>query len=336
MNLLITSLLFKFSPDELRLIMVDPKVVEFAAYSTLPHLVVPVINDVNQVALALRWAINEMERRYRVLAKVRVRNLEDFNKRPKSQEEILDDDGNPIPDKMPFIVVIIDELADIMSVAKKEVETCLARIAAKSRAVGIHTIIATQRPDTKVITGTIKANYPVRIAFQVVSHIDSQTILGQKGAESLLGKGDMLFMPPGASSIERIQCAMASDAERNRVVEFVSAQAEQHFDETVLVDASELEGNDDDGFSGSASGAGGSNGAGDGESLIQRAIQVILESRRPTVSYLQRSLGIGYNKAASIMDELEKRGVVGPQIGTAQRQILINSANGATSGGDNE
>ncbi|MBO4344783.1 MAG: DNA translocase FtsK 4TM domain-containing protein, partial [Victivallales bacterium] len=203
MNLLITSLLFKFSPEELRLIMVDPKVVEFAAYSTLPHLVVPVINDVNQVALALRWAINEMERRYRVLAKVRVRNLEDFNKRPKSQEEILDDDGNPIPDKMPFIVVIIDELADIMSVAKKEVETCLSRIATKSRAVGIHTIIATQRPDTKVITGTIKANYPVRIAFQVVSHIDSQTILGQKGAESLLGKGDMLFMPPGASSIER-------------------------------------------------------------------------------------------------------------------------------------
>ena len=327
MNLLITSMLFKFSPDELRLIMVDPKVVEFAAYAKLPHLVAPVINDVTQVALALRWAINEMERRYRVLAKVGVRNLADFNNRKPSSEEILDDEGNPIPEKMPFIVVIIDELADIMSVAKKEVETGLARIAAKSRAVGIHTIIATQRPDTKVITGTIKANYPVRIAFRVASHIDSQTIMGQKGAESLLGNGDMLFVPPGASTIERIQCGMASDDERNRVVKFVAEQAEQHFDETVFVDASELEGlgDSDDGFATAHAGANG--GASDGESLIQKAIQVILDSRRPTVSYLQRSLGVGYNKAASIMEELEKRGVVGPQIGSSQRQILINSAN---------
>ncbi|MBQ7649403.1 MAG: DNA translocase FtsK 4TM domain-containing protein [Victivallales bacterium] len=330
MNLLITSMLFKFSPDELRLIMVDPKVVEFAAYARLPHLVVPVINDVNQVALALRWAINEMERRYRVLAKVKVRNLEDFNKRPKSSEQMLDDEGNPIPDKMPFIVVIIDELADIMSVAKKEVETSLQRIAAKSRAVGIHTIIATQRPDTKVITGTIKANYPVRIAFRVASHIDSQTIMGQKGAESLLGNGDMLFQPPGAGTIERIQCGMASDNERNRVVDFVSDQAEQHFDETVFVDAADLDGQSNGELPPqSPSGAGTAN---DGEALIQKAIQVILESRRPTVSFLQRSLGIGYNKAASIMDELEKRKVVGPQIGTAQRQILINSANGDSSG----
>ncbi len=338
MNLLITSMLFKFSPDELRLIMVDPKVVEFAAYAKLPHLVVPVINDVNQVALALQWAIREMERRYRVLAKVMVRNLEDFNKRPKSSEEILDDDGNPIPEKMPFIVIIIDELADIMSVAKKEVETCLSRIAAKSRAVGIHTIIATQRPDTKVITGTIKANYPVRIAFRVASHIDSQTIMGQKGAESLLGNGDMLFQPPGASNIERIQCGMASDNERNRVVEFVADQAEQHFDETVFVDAEECEGQNDGesgAFSSNSGGAGGG-APNDGEALIQKAIQVILDSRRPTVSYLQRSLGVGYNKAASIMDELEKRKIVGPQIGSAQRQILINSANGNSSSDGDE
>ena len=329
MNLLITSLLFKFSPDELRLIMVDPKVVEFAAYAKLPHLVTPVINDVTQVALALRWAINEMERRYRVLAKVGVRNLEDFNKRPKSKEETFDDEGNTIPDKMPFIVVIIDELADIMSVAKKEVENCLARIAAKSRAVGIHTIIATQRPDTKVITGTIKANYPVRIAFRVASHIDSQTIMGQKGAEALLGNGDMLFQPPGASNIERIQCGMASDNERNKVVEFVSNQAEQHFDDTVLVDAADLDGQPGGESGSTTSNSSGNGGApNDGEVLIQKAIQVILDSRRPTVSFLQRSLGIGYNKAASIMDELEKRKVVGPQIGSAQRQILINSANG--------
>ena len=325
MNLLITSMLYKFNPEELRLIMVDPKVVEFQAYTTLPHLVVPVINEVEKVPLALKWAINEMERRYRVLAKVNVRNLEDFNRRPKTKEPVLDEEGNPIPDKLPFIVVIIDELADIMAVAKKDVETNLSRIAAKSRAVGIHTIIATQRPDTKVITGTIKANYPVRIAFRVASHIDSQTILGTKGAESLLGYGDMLFQPPGASNIDRIQCGMASDEERNRVVAFCASQATQHFDETVFVspdDADEgLKPSNGDDLTTDLSGTNSE------EQLIRQATEVILQSRRPTISYLQRALGIGYNKAATLMEELEERGIVGPQLSpSTPRQILVSSS----------
>ena len=335
MNLLITSMLYKFNPEELRLIMVDPKVVEFQAYTTLPHLVVPVINEVEKVPLALKWAINEMERRYRVLAKANVRNLADFNSRPKTKEVILDDEGNPIPDKLPFIVVIIDELADIMAVAKKDVETNLSRIAAKSRAVGIHTIIATQRPDTKVITGTIKANYPVRIAFRVASHIDSQTILNTKGAESLLGYGDMLFLPPGASAIDRIQCGMASDEERTKVVAFCAAQAPQHFDETVFVSPDDTGAEPDTSDGGDASDDDSSDNS--EEKLIKRAIDVILTSRRPTISYLQRALGIGYNKAASLMDELEARGIVGPQLSpSATRQILVTSSGKPNAGEDNQ
>ena len=338
MNLLITSMLFKFNPEELRLIMVDPKVVEFQAYTTLPHLVVPVINEVEKVPLALKWAINEMERRYRVLAKVGVRNLADFNSRKiaKNEEPLLDDEGNPIPDKLPFIVVIIDELADIMAVAKKEVEQNLARIAAKSRAVGIHTIIATQRPDTKVITGTIKANYPVRIAFRVASHIDSMTILNCKGAESLLGYGDMLFQPPGASNIERIQCGMASDEERNKVVAFCASQAPQNFDESVFVSPDDAPENPDSDADDDLGDAG--RGAASGEELlIKKAIDAILQSRRPTISYIQRALGIGYNKAASIMEELEARGIVGPQISpSVPRQILVTSSAKQNGNGDNQ
>ena len=321
MNLLIESMLFKFGPDQMRFIMVDPKVVEFQVYSTLPHLITPVINEATEVPLALNWAINEMERRYRILAKAGARDIASFNKRPplpEGTEPILDENGDPIPQTLPFIVIIIDELADIMLVAKSEVENKLSRIAAKSRAVGIHTIIATQRPDTHTLTGTIKANFPVRIAFKTASVVDSQTIIGGKGAESLLGMGDMLFIPPGASDIKRIQCGMASDDERNRVVQFVSAQAEQHFDDSVLRRPEDLEAGDEDGaIDGGAGGEG---------SLFQKAVQVILTSKRPTVSYLQRSLGIGYNKAASLMEELEERGVVGPQVGTAPRQILITSA----------
>ncbi|MBQ7178757.1 MAG: DNA translocase FtsK 4TM domain-containing protein [Victivallales bacterium] len=322
MNLLIESMLFKFGPDQLRFIMVDPKVVEFQVYSTLPHLITPVINDAADVPLALNWAINEMERRYRVLAKVGAKDIATFNKRPplpEGAEPILDENGDPIPQTLPFIVIIIDELADIMLVAKSEVENKLSRIAAKSRAVGIHTIIATQRPDTHTLTGTIKANFPVRIAFKTASVVDSQTIIGGKGAESLLGMGDMLFIPPGASDIKRIQCGMASDDERNRVAQFVSAQAEQHFDDSVMRRPEEVDADGEDG----AIDGGGNGGEG---SLFQKAVQVILTSKRPTVSYLQRSLGIGYNKAASLMEELEERGVVGPQVGTAPRQILITSA----------
>lgn len=311
-NLMILSLLYRFPPEELRLIMVDPKVVEFRAYSSLPHLITPVISKVEQVPLALRWVIREMERRYRILAKAAARNLESFNARPKAKEVILDDDGEPIPAKLPYIIVVIDELADIMMTAKGDVETALARLAQMSRAVGIHAILATQRPSVNVITGIIKANFPTRVAFKVTSQVDSRTILDCKGAEALLGQGDMLFRPPGAASLQRNQGGMVEDEEIERVVAHVAKQAEQEFDGTVLKGVD-------------TGGAGGGPlplEEGD-EDLVQQATEIILRDRRATTSYLQRAMRIGYNKAASIIDILEQRGVIGPQIGSAPREILV-------------
>jgi len=313
-NTLIMSMLFRFTPEELRIIMVDPKVVEFRAYHKLPHLVVPVVSDVKKVPLALRWSIAEMQRRYQWLAKVGARNIAGFNARPKASVPVLDDNGDPIPDRLPYIVLVIDELADIMMTAKNDVETSLARIAQLSRAVGIHAIIATQRPSVNVITGTIKANFPTRIAFQVTSQIDARTILDGKGAEALLGRGDMLFRPPGASKLERNQGALVQDEEIERVVDFWAEQAEQDFEEGV--------------FRATEGGAAGEAETGApmaeaDEELIQQAIEIIVRDRRPTTSYIQRCLRIGYNRAALIMEVLEQRGVIGPQIGTAPREILI-------------
>ncbi len=327
MNAIIMSLLYRFSPEELRLIMVDPKVVEFRAYASLPHLVVPVISDVKKVPLALRWVIIEMQRRYQVLAKVGARNLTGFNSRPKEDPPVVDDEGNVIPPKLPYIVVIIDELADIMMTAKADVETSLARIAQLSRAVGIHAIIATQRPSVNVITGTIKANFPTRIAFQVTSQVDARTILDGKGAESLLGRGDMLFKPPGASQLERNQGAMVSDDEIDRVVKFVSDQCPQDFNQDVfktVVSGAAADGDGAGAGTGSAGVVGGGEALSDeDEELVRQAIEIVLRDRRPTVSYLQRCLRVGYNKAALLIETLEERGIVGPQIGNAQREILV-------------
>ena len=314
-NLMILSLLYRFPPEELRLIMVDPKVVEFRAYGALPHLITPVISKVEQVPLALRWVIREMERRYRVLANVGARNLESFNARPAAKEVVLDDDGEPIPARLPHIVVIIDELADIMMTAKGDVETALARLAQMSRAVGIHAILATQRPSVNVITGIIKANFPTRIAFKVTSQVDSRTILDCKGAETLLGQGDMLYRPPGAASLQRNQGGMVEDDEIERVTAFLAEQAAPEFDGSVLKGVE-------------AAGGAGAVGApeleeGD-EALVQQATEIILRDRRATTSYLQRAMRIGYNKSASIIDILEQRGVIGPQIGSAPREILID------------
>ena len=325
MNLLITSILYKFRPDELKLIMADPKVVEFLPYKTLPHLIVPVITEAEKVSLALRWAINEMERRYRVLGAVKVRNLSEFNSRKLPSETQYDEEGNAIPDKLPFIVIIIDEMADVMLHAQKEVEKSLALIVAKSRAVGIHTIIATQRPDVKVITGTIKANYPVRIAFQVSSQIDARTIMDNKGAESLLGRGDMLFK--GSGSVERIQGGWVDLPEVENIVNFISAFADQDFDESVFqaLEAPEAEATDKSGRNGSgrAQLSNSDDAMSDEERLIQEAITVVLRDRRPTISYLQRSLKVGYNKAATLIDELQDRGIVGPQPSSGLREILV-------------
>lgn len=319
-NALIMSLLYRFSPEDLKLILVDPKVVEFSGYNSLPHLVVPVITDPKKVQLALRWAINEMEKRYKICAAAGARNITAFNERKKGSSPQLDEDGNEIPDKLPYIVIIIDELADIMMAAKKDVENSLARIAQLSRAVGIHTIIATQRPSVNVITGLIKANYPTRIAFQVTSQVDSRTILDGKGAESLLGRGDMLFRPPGASKLERNQSALVEDDEIETVVDFVSSQQEPEFDMDVFKSAENAGGTGD--------GPAGEELTPQDESLVSQAIDIILRDRRATTSYVQRCLRIGYNRAAMIMEILEERGVIGPQIGTAPREILITSKDG--------
>lgn len=323
MNTIIASMLYKFTPDELKLILVDPKVVEFKNYENLPHLVTPVVNDPSKVTMALHWAVKEMERRYRLLADAGVKNLESFNNRPKTKELKLDSNGQPIPDKLPILVIIIDELADIMMTAKGDVETSLARIAQLGRASGIHAIIATQRPSVNVITGIIKANFPTRIAFKVTSAVDSRTILDSKGADQLLGQGDMLFNPPGASTLERIQGAFVKDNELENVVEFVASQKAPDFDESVFASAEDTSNGDFD--TTPSPGFTDEDLTDADEELIQQAIRVIMRDQRATTSYIQRSLRIGYNRAATIIETLEKRGVVGPQIGSSPREILIGS-----------
>ncbi len=313
-NALIMSLLYRFTPEELRLILIDPKVVEFSGYNSLPHLAVPVITESQKVVMALRWVIKEMEKRYNILAAVGARNIAAFNARSSKKSGEQDKHGNVIPERMPYLVVIIDELADIMMTSRSEIENSLARIAQLSRAVGIHTIIATQRPSVNVITGIIKANYPTRIAFQVTSQVDSRTILDGKGAEKLLGSGDMLFKPPGASQLERNQSPLVEDDEIDAVVEHVSCQQEQQFIEDVFKSTGDSEGDGE--FGGDLSD--------EDEKLVERAIEIILQDRRASTSYVQRCLRIGYNRAALIMEILEQRGVVGPQVGSASREILIS------------
>ena len=322
-NALIMSLLFKFTPEELRLIMVDPKVVEFEMYKKLPHLITPIVNEPKKVPLALRWCINEMEKRYKILAKVRVKNLKAFNERQIASEALLDDEGNKIPEHLPFIVIIIDELADIMMIAKADVETLIARIAQKARAVGIHLVLATQRPSVQIITGVIKANLPTRIAFRVTSVVDSRVILDHKGAESLLGMGDMLFIPPGSAKLDRIQGALVSDNEIDDVVSFCSVQVEQNFD-TKVITQPDVETTDSFLEEGSAS-EDDNDEYGMDNDIVQQAIDIISRERKASTSYLQRRLKIGYNRAAEIIDILESRGVIGPQIGSARREIFVGT-----------
>ncbi|MBR2722939.1 MAG: DNA translocase FtsK 4TM domain-containing protein [Lentisphaeria bacterium] len=343
MNTLIMSLLFRFSPDDLRLIMVDPKVVELKDYETIPHLITPVLNDSQKVPLALRWAVNEMERRYRLLADAGVKSMKAFNKRHIADGEV-DRNGEPMPAKLPLLVIIIDELADLMlTEAKVEVETSINKIAAKARAAGMHIVVATQRPSTNIITGVIKANLPTRIAFKVGSGVDSRVILDRTGAEKLLGKGDMLFLPPGASELERVQGAFVPDPDIKKVVDFIAAQRAQEFNETILVDETEEE-DGGDVRSGKRSDDSRSelddvmddilseeyaplvqkySQPGD-DKLTLQALEIILSSRQASTSYLQRRLGIGYNRAANLIDIFEQRGIIGPQsTGGNKRQILV-------------
>ena len=304
MNTLLMSLLCRFSPDELELILVDPKRVEFSAYNEIPHLVRPVVTEANLVLPALEWVIREMQNRYHRLAAVSMRNIADYNGR-------MDELGLK---RMSFLVVIIDELADIMLTSGVEMETALARIAQLSRAVGIHTVIATQRPSVNVITGTIKANYPTRVAFKVTSQIDSRSILDGKGAESLRGKGDMLFSPPGIGQLRRVQGPFVTDDEIKRVVSFCAKQRKQNFNSSAMELAPvSLEPRADQDSSDSE------------DPMLEKAVEAILSSHRASTSYLQRRLRIGYNRAATLIDELEARGVIGPQIGSTPREILVES-----------
>ncbi|HMP76515.1 MAG TPA: DNA translocase FtsK [Kiritimatiellia bacterium] len=319
MNSILAGLLLARTPDQMRLMLIDPKIVEFSGYNSMPHLVVPVITDPKKVALGLRWAINEMEKRYKLFAKVGVRNIKAFNSRPIVRQEELLIDGLPsaeqppeerIPDRVPYIVIVVDELADLMMVAQAEVENQIARLAQLSRAVGIHMILATQRPSVNVITGTIKANFPARISFQVAQKVDSRTILDAAGADKLLGKGDMLFLPPGSPKLIRAQGAFTTDAEINRIIAHWKQQGAPQYETSIKdkiegkqVDLPDMEEDDE---------------------LLQQAMEIIRQTRRASTSSIQRRLRIGYTRAARIMDLLEQRGVVGPAQGAEPREILID------------
>ncbi len=334
-NAIIASLLYRYSPEDLRFVMIDPKVVELQAYNALPHLVVPVVTDPKKVVLALRWVINEMEKRYQIFAKVGVRNIQSFNKRPiqpppekppppettedeegfavEIDEEIAvprEDDDILIPEKLSYIVVIIDELADLMLVAPADVEMAIARITQMARAAGIHCIVATQRPSVDVITGVIKANIPARIAFQVASKTDSRTILDSMGADKLLGKGDMLYLPPGSAKLIRAQGVLITDEEILNIVNHIAQQATPSYETEIHQQLSKPA---------SAPGNGDSD---EDEELIQKCIDVIRSEQKASVSLLQRRLRIGYTRAARIMDELENCGIVGPAKGAEPREIL--------------
>lgn len=320
MNSILSGMLMSKTPDELKLILVDPKIVEFTQYNTLPHLIAPVITNSKKVVLGLRWAISEMEKRYKLFAKVGVRNIESYNNREVSTQPELFPEGTeppqPKPDEppqtIPYIVIVIDELADIMLTDGPDVENAIARLAQLSRAVGIHMIIATQRPSVNVITGTIKANLPCRIAFQVAQKTDSRTILDQQGAEKLLGRGDMLFLPPGASKLVRAQGALILDDDIKKIVTFINKQAVPDYELAIteqIERASNVTGSMDDGAD---------------EDLLDQSIEIIRETRRASTSSLQRRLRIGYTRAARIMDILEERGIIGPPKGSEAREILID------------
>ena len=333
-NSLIMSMLFRFRPDELRLIMVDPKIVEFDAYKKLPHLLTPIINDSSKVPIALRWAANEMDRRYHVLAKVGVKKLSEFNSRPIPAEPEFDNDGKVIPPKMPLLVIILDELADLMMTeAKKDVETNITRIAQKGRAAGIHIIVATQRPSTNIITGVIKANLPTRLCFQVRSLVDSRVVLDTPGAEKLLGMGDMLVMTSSSMEIERVQGAWVKDDDIKKVVQFISDQAPQRFDDNVLT--SDDGGADGEEIDEEYEAIDNEDRADiaplikkymrpDDDDTFRRALEVVILDRKASTSYLQRRLKIGYNRAAEIVDQMEERGILGPPSGSGnKRDILV-------------
>ncbi|MEK6706986.1 MAG: DNA translocase FtsK 4TM domain-containing protein [Bdellovibrionota bacterium] len=345
MNSLICSFVYRFTPDELRMILVDPKFIEFRAYQDIPHLLLPVVDDPKQASTALKWAVREMERRYRILAKIGVRNLLAFNQKvdemgadvvhdlllseennsesPAAASQVYntnaadwmeafepDETGAPKVGRLPYIVIIIDELADLMMIARKEVEVSIARIAQKARAAGIHLIVATQRPSTDVITGLIKANLPSRVSFQLASYIDSKTILDRAGAERLVGQGDMLFSPPGMSQIVRLHGAYVDDDEISKITSFLRAQDKPLYRNEILIEDDDSE--DSEGLN-----------ADELDELFENAVELVKSSGHASASFLQRHLKIGYNRAARMIETMEARGIVGPADGARPREVLL-------------
>jgi S-DNA-T family DNA segregation ATPase FtsK/SpoIIIE len=322
-NALVLSLLYKATPDKVKMILIDPKMLELSVYEGIPHLLAPVVTDMRQAGNALNWCVAEMDKRYKLMSEFGVRNLAGFNQKLKESQEkgepltnpfSLDQENPELLEELPLIVIVIDELADLMMTMGKKIEALIARLAQKARASGIHLILATQRPSVDVITGLIKANIPTRIAFQVSSKIDSRTILDQMGAETLLGKGDMLYMPPGTSYPNRIHGAFVSDQEVHKVVNFLKAKAEPNYIDEILDPSDEL-----------TNITGESGVSGEKDPLYDEAVEIVLKTRKASISYVQRNLRIGYNRAARIIEDMEKAGLVTPMQNNGNREVIVKN-----------
>jgi S-DNA-T family DNA segregation ATPase FtsK/SpoIIIE len=330
-NTMIMSLVYHLTPDQCKFIMIDPKMLELSIYDNIPHLLSPVVTEPGKAVVALKWAVKEMENRYRLMSNLGVRNIENYNKRLEearhNDEELFRtvqtgfdaETGKPIMEKqaldttpLPFIVVIVDEMADLMIVAGKEIEGSIQRLAQMARAAGIHIIMATQRPSVDVITGVIKANFPTRISFQVTSKIDSRTILGEQGAEQLLGQGDMLHMA-GGGRITRVHGPFISDKEVEAVTNYLRTQGEPSYEEAVTRDEEE-----ETNMADMMDGEGGAE-----EDLYRQAKQIVIQDGKASTSYLQRRLKLGYNRAARMIDRMEEEGIVGPANHVGKREVLI-------------
>ena len=306
LNAMICSLLFKAGPDEVKLIMIDPKRIELSSYDGIPHLITPVVTDVKKATNALFWAVHEMENRYKLLSEKKVKNIKQYNQKT-AKEKTKEENG---PEKLPYIVIIIDELADLMMVASRDVEVALTRLAQMARAAGIHLILATQRPSVDVLTGIIKANFPTRLSFQVSSKTDSRTIIDTNGAENLLGNGDMLFLPPGTAKIQRIHGAYISEKEIAGITEFLKEQETPEYDHAVITESEKEKASSEDL---------------EYDEKYDEAIALITNTGQASISMIQRHLRIGYNRAARIIEIMEKEGVVGPSDGVKPREVLVRS-----------
>ncbi|MGI0148782.1 MAG: DNA translocase FtsK, partial [Thermoplasmata archaeon] len=313
LNCMITSILYKATPDEVRFILIDPKMLELGIYQDLPHLLIPVVTDPKLASNALIWAVREMESRYKLLAGTAVRSIDQFNallrRDPKRTRKNEKTGAEELLKPLPYIVVVVDELADLMMVASVDVELSICRLAQMARAVGIHLILATQRPSVDVITGLIKANLPARIAYRVSQRVDSRTILDANGAEPLLGHGDMLFLPPGSSRLVRLHGAYVTEAESTRIVEFLKKQARPSYDKSVTKDAEEEKA---------------AAFEGERDEMYEKAVGIIVASGQASISHLQRRRRLGYARAARIIDMMEAEGIVGPGEGAKPREVLVS------------